>query len=52
MYTVCTIRLASAIDAPFLLIIPRVFLYIALAAWSLAMVGLVHHVVVRRRRSS
>ncbi|MBI4476652.1 MAG: tellurite resistance/C4-dicarboxylate transporter family protein [Acidobacteria bacterium] len=40
MYAVCTFRLANVIDAPFLLMIPRVFLYVALAAWSLAMFGL------------
>jgi tellurite resistance protein TehA-like permease len=40
MYTVCTFRLANAIDAPYLLIIPRVFLFVAIAAWSVAMIGL------------
>jgi tellurite resistance protein TehA-like permease len=41
MYTVCTFRLASAIDAPYLLIIPKGFLYVALAAWTAAMIGMV-----------
>jgi tellurite resistance protein TehA-like permease len=41
MYTVCTTRLARAIDAPYLMAIPRVFIWIALAAWTLAFVGLV-----------
>jgi hypothetical protein len=45
MYTVCTFRLAHAIDAPYLLVIPRVFLWIALAAWMLASIGLVLAVV-------
>lgn len=40
MYAVATLRLAQMIDAPFLLVIPRVFVYAALGAWSLAMVGL------------
>jgi tellurite resistance protein TehA-like permease len=40
MYTVCTYRLAYAIDAPYLLVIPRLFLYVAIAAWAVAMVGL------------
>jgi tellurite resistance protein TehA-like permease len=47
MYTVCTFRLAYAIDAPYLLIIPRVFLYVALAAWALAMIGLIRQLLVR-----
>ena len=41
MYTVCTYRLAQAIDAPFLLGIPKVFVFIALGAWTLTMTGLV-----------
>jgi tellurite resistance protein TehA-like permease len=40
MYTVCTYRLAYAIDAPYLLVIPRVFLYVAIGAWTAAMIGL------------
>jgi tellurite resistance protein TehA-like permease len=48
MYTVCTLRLAEVLDAPILLGIPRVFLYLALAAWSLTMVGLVHDLATRR----
>jgi tellurite resistance protein TehA-like permease len=47
MYTVCTFRLAHAIDAPFLLIIPRVMLYVALAAWSVTMIGLVRQLTAR-----
>jgi tellurite resistance protein TehA-like permease len=47
MYTVCTLRLAQAIDAPYLLFIPRVFLYVALAAWTVAMVGLVRRLIAR-----
>jgi tellurite resistance protein TehA-like permease len=41
MYTVATIRLAVAIDAPYLLAIPRVSVYVALVAWALALIGLV-----------
>jgi tellurite resistance protein TehA-like permease len=48
MYTVCTFRLAQAIDAPILMPIPRVFVYIALAAWLVTMIGLVHRLVVTR----
>lgn len=41
MYTACTARLASAIDAPYLFIIPSVFVYVALFAWAVTMLGLV-----------
>ena len=41
MYTVCTLRLAQVLDAPVLLVIPRVSIYVAVAAWLLAMTGLV-----------
>jgi tellurite resistance protein TehA-like permease len=47
MYSVCTFRLAHAIDAPFLLVIPRLFLFIALAAWTLAMIGLIGQLAIR-----
>jgi tellurite resistance protein TehA-like permease len=45
MYTACTIRLSQALDAPFLMVIPRAFVYVALAAWTLALVGLVRTLV-------
>jgi tellurite resistance protein TehA-like permease len=41
MYTVCTFRLATAIDAAVLLIIPRIFLEVAIAAWGLTFFGLI-----------
>ena len=41
MYTVCTFQLANAIDFPPLLLIPRYFIYLALAGWIATSVGLV-----------
>jgi tellurite resistance protein TehA-like permease len=40
MYTACTWRLAAAIDMPALQAIPRVTIYVAIAAWALTFAGL------------
>jgi len=42
MYTVCTFQLAKVLDLPFLIAIPRVFIFIALAAWLATFVGLIY----------
>jgi tellurite resistance protein TehA-like permease len=47
MYTVCTTRLSQAVDAPFLVAIPRAFVFVALAAWIATASGMVLHVVRR-----
>src|ERR1044071_6912679 len=41
MYTVCTFQLANAIGFPQLLVIPRYFIYLALAGWIAACLGLI-----------
>ena len=48
MYTVCTFQLAKAINFEPLLVIPRYFVYIALAAWLATGVGLVHSLLFKR----
>jgi len=50
MYTVCTTRLSRAVEASFLVAIPRVFIYVALAAWTLTALGMVLQLVRRPSR--
>jgi tellurite resistance protein TehA-like permease len=52
MYTVCTARVASAVDAPYLAAISQVFVYIALGAWGIAAAGMVWHLLAGPRRAS
>ena len=40
MYTVCTYRLAEALEVPALLLIPSAGVWIALAAWAITLLGL------------
>ena len=42
MYTVCTYRLAVEMEIPFLLTIPKFFVYIALAAWTATFATMLH----------
>ena len=42
MYTVSTVRLARAIDLPFLLVIPECVIYVAFAAWLLTFGAMLH----------
>lgn len=45
MYTTSTFRLSQALDVPFLLAIPRVFIYVSLAAWLATYVGMLRAIV-------
>jgi tellurite resistance protein TehA-like permease len=48
MYTVCTIQLSNAINFPPLMLIPRVFVFLALAAWLTAFAGLLFTLIPRK----
>jgi tellurite resistance protein TehA-like permease len=41
MYTVCTFQLSIALGFPPLLVIPRCFVYLALAGWIATSLGLI-----------
>jgi tellurite resistance protein TehA-like permease len=47
MYTACTVRLSQVLDVPSLAVIPRVSVWVALAAWTATMAGLVRRLVGR-----
>jgi len=46
MYTACTHRLTNVVGEPFLDVIPRYFLFIALGAWAVTMLGLVERLLL------
>lgn len=46
MYTACTQQMAVTFGLPFLLPIPRYFLFIACAAYTLTLVGMLRHIVM------
>lgn len=50
MYTASTHQLSRALEVPFLAIIPRYFLWVALAAWLWTFAGLLHRLVSPRAR--
>src|SRR5438477_6043465 len=48
MYTVCTFQLSKAISFAPLLFVPRYFIYLAMTAWLLTFLGLIHTVLFKR----
>ncbi len=45
MYTTCTFQLARALGLEFLYVVPRLFVFVALAAWMAAFAGLIHRLL-------
>lgn len=52
IYTAATGQLAEALPLPALKLIPTYFIFVALAAWLLTMVGMLHHFWVRTQSES
>jgi len=52
MYTVCTFQLSKAINFQPLLVIPRYFIYLALAGWLAVSVGLIFKLILGIRKVS
>lgn len=52
MYTVCTLQLSKAIGVESLVIIPRYFVFISLAAWLAVFGGLLYSLLLRRTKVS
>ena len=48
MYTVCTFQLSKALNLAFLMPIPRFFIFVALAAWLITFIGLIHSLLIKR----
>src|SRR3546814_5815789 len=49
MYSVCTYRLAEVLPAPFLMPISTLFMLVALAAWTAALLGLLDSLLASSR---
>ena len=47
MYTTCTLQLSKALGLPFLSEIPKYFIWVALSAWTITFLGLLHSLVTR-----
>lgn len=52
MYTACTFQLSKALDFEPLMVIPKVFIYLAFAAWLAASAGLVFSLLPKRGREA
>ncbi|WP_255295259.1 tellurite resistance/C4-dicarboxylate transporter family protein [Bacillus sp. AFS037270] len=48
MYTTSTYQLSKALGVPFLTVIPKFMVYIALAAWVFVFFGMIHHLFFQR----
>jgi len=52
MYTVCTLQLSKAIGFEPLMLIPRYFIFIAITAWLVVFIGLIHSLLTSKTRAA
>jgi tellurite resistance protein TehA-like permease len=52
MYSVATARMNAAMELKFLGSVPAIFFYVAIAAWTLALLGLCHRLVAAARSAN
>lgn len=45
MYTACTVKLSQALELPFLMTIPSIFIYIAVGAWLVAIISMFYNII-------
>jgi tellurite resistance protein TehA-like permease len=51
MYSTSTYQLSQALETPFLVIIPKIMVYIAMAAWISVFIGLMRHLYANFSKS-
>ncbi|NHC16692.1 tellurite resistance/C4-dicarboxylate transporter family protein [Bacillus sp. MM2020_4] len=49
MYTTCTIQLSKALEFPFLMVVPKIMIFIAITVWILVFLGLIRSFFIKNK---